>query len=47
MLIDLAREINLTATDFTDAIHTNPTGSRKIGVYLYGKLKELFGKSGK
>jgi len=32
----------LTAADFTDAVHTRPTGSRKIGDYLYGKLKKFF-----
>lgn len=45
--IDLAGDIDLTAADFTDALHTNPTGSRKIGVYLYGKLKGVIGESEK
>jgi lysophospholipase L1-like esterase len=40
--IDLAGEIDLTAADFTDAIHTRPTGSRRIGFYLYDKLKDIF-----
>ncbi len=40
--IDLAGEIDLTAADFTDAVHTRPTGSRKIGFYLYDKLKDIF-----
>jgi len=38
--IDLASEIDLAPADFVDAIHTNPAGSRKIGDYLYRKLKD-------
>jgi lysophospholipase L1-like esterase len=40
--IDLAGEIKLSTKDFTDPIHTNISGSRKIGEYLYGRLKSLF-----
>jgi lysophospholipase L1-like esterase len=40
--IDLAREIELVPEDFTDPIHTNASGSRKIGEYLYGRLKSYF-----
>lgn len=38
--IDLASEIDLAPGDFVDAVHTNPSGSRKIGDYLYRKLKD-------
>jgi lysophospholipase L1-like esterase len=40
--VDLAGEIDLMAGDFTDAVHTNPSGSRKIGEYLYHRLKRFF-----
>lgn len=40
--IDLANEIDLTPADFTDPVHTNPAGSRKIGNYLYRKLQSVF-----
>lgn len=39
--IDLASEIDLAPSDFVDSIHTNPNGSRKIGDYLYRKLKGI------
>jgi len=39
--IDLAKEIDLTAKDFADPVHTNPAGSRKIGEYLYRRLKNI------
>jgi len=40
--VDLAAEIDLSAGDFTDHVHTNPAGSRKIGEYLHRKLKGIF-----
>lgn len=40
--IDLADEIELSAKDFTDPIHTNPSGSAKIGEFLYHELKPVF-----
>lgn len=36
--IGLAGEIGLSPEDFSDAIHTRPSGSRRIGVYLARKL---------
>lgn len=37
--IDLAKELDFEKTDFYDSTHTTPSGSRKIGDYLYEKLK--------
>jgi lysophospholipase L1-like esterase len=39
--IDLASEIDLAAEDFSDAIHTNPWGSAKIGRFLYRQLEKV------
>ncbi len=39
--IDLAGAIDLAAEDFSDAIHTNPWGSAKIGRFLYRHLEKV------
>jgi lysophospholipase L1-like esterase len=38
---DLAAELKFGPGDFYDAVHTTPQGSRKIGEYLAGKLKDI------
>lgn len=38
--IDLAGAIKLRATDFSDDMHTNVDGSRKIGIFLANQLKD-------
>ncbi len=40
--IDLANEIDFEPEDFWDPFHTNSLGSRKIGKFLYRKLKNIF-----
>ncbi len=37
--VDLAREISFQDGDFYDQIHTSPSGSRRIGEFIYQKLK--------
>lgn len=39
--IDLASELSLGETDFYDYFHNTPQGARKIGDYLFGKLRFL------
>jgi hypothetical protein len=39
--IDLAAELRFGPGDFYDSYHTTPQGSRKVGVYLAGKLAPL------
>ena len=39
--IDLAAELRFKPGDFYDSVHTTPQGSRKIGLYLAGKLLPL------
>jgi hypothetical protein len=39
--IDLAGQINLSETDFFDWIHTTPSGSDKIAVFLFDRLQEV------
>jgi lysophospholipase L1-like esterase len=38
--IDLGSEIEFQAGDFYDRVHTTPAGSRRIGEFLYEKLKD-------
>lgn len=38
--IDLARDIDLAPGDFYDPVHVDPVGSRKIGEFLYSRLKD-------
>ena len=40
--LDLARQVNFTDDDFYDYVHNTPAGARKIGDYLYSRLKWLF-----
>jgi hypothetical protein len=40
--IDLAGELQFTDDDFYDSGHTSPTGSAKIGNFLYKKLRSLY-----
>ena len=37
--VDLAGGISFQEGDFYDQIHTSPAGSRRIGEFLYQKLK--------
>ena len=39
---DLARDVVFREEDFYDHVHNTPKGTRKIGQYLYTKLKPLF-----
>ncbi|NQU61435.1 MAG: SGNH/GDSL hydrolase family protein [Rhodospirillales bacterium] len=39
--VDLASEITFEDGDFYDHIHTSPTGSKRIGEFLYPKLKDV------
>lgn len=39
--IDLAGELKFGPGDFYDAVHTTPQGSRKIGLFLAGKLEDF------
>lgn len=39
--IDLARELEFDDGDFYDKVHNTPSGSKKIGDYLYENLKSL------
>jgi hypothetical protein len=39
--IDLAGELRFGPGDFYDSVHTTPQGSRKIGLYLAHKLKDI------
>jgi len=39
--IDLAGELRFGPGDYYDAVHTTPQGSRKIGLYLAGKIFPL------
>jgi hypothetical protein len=39
--IDLAGELRFGPEDYYDSVHTTPQGSRKIGMYLAGKLAPL------
>jgi len=39
--IDLAGELRFGPGDYYDAVHTTPQGSRKIGLYLAGKILPL------
>ena len=41
LCLDLARELDFDREDFYDHIHTTPSGSRKIGDYLYDRLKTV------
>lgn len=38
--VDLAAELRPAPEDFYDRVHTRPSGSRKIGLYLYSRLKD-------
>jgi hypothetical protein len=40
--IDLAGELFFGENDTYDLFHTTPRASRRIGVYLYEKLKDVF-----
>ncbi|MBT3358181.1 MAG: hypothetical protein HN403_00965 [Rhodospirillales bacterium] len=39
IFIDLARELEFDDGDFFDAVQNTPPGTRKIGDFLYEKLK--------
>jgi hypothetical protein len=39
--IDLASELRFGPGDYYDSVHTTPQGSRKVGMYLAGKLAPL------
>ncbi|MDA7948064.1 MAG: SGNH/GDSL hydrolase family protein [Hyphomicrobiaceae bacterium] len=40
--INLARDISINhLTDFYDAVHTTPVGSRRIAEFLYSRLREI------
>ncbi|MDA9464505.1 hypothetical protein [Bradyrhizobium sp. CCBAU 53415] len=39
--VDLANELEFAKGDFYDSLHATPTGARKIGTYLAGKLLEF------
>jgi len=39
--IDLAREVEFDDGDFYDRIHNTPSGTKKIGQYLYDKLSNI------
>lgn len=41
LCFDLASELELGPSDYYDRVHTNPEGARKIGEYLYEKMKYL------
>ncbi len=38
--VDLASELTFEDGDFYDQVHTTPAGSRRIGWFLHGRLKE-------
>lgn len=38
--LDLAREVDFNSADFYDYFHNTPEGAKKIGNYLYSKLKD-------
>lgn len=38
--IDLAEELFFEDGDFYDRLHNTPQGVRKVGIYLYGRLKD-------
>ena len=40
--IDLARGVKWDDADFYDFVHNTPAGAKKIGTYLYEKLRPLF-----
>ena len=42
--IDLERELTFGDEDFYDIVHNTPSGTRKIGDYLYSKLKPIIGE---
>lgn len=42
MCFDLAKELDLKYSDYSDREHTTPSGSAKIGHYFYKKMKHLF-----
>ena len=39
--VDLAGELRFGPGDFYDSVHTTPQGSRKVGMYLAGKIAPL------
>jgi hypothetical protein len=39
--VDLAAELEFDNRDFYDHVHTTPTGSRRIGDYLFAKLRSV------
>lgn len=41
LCVDLAGELEFGPGDFYDAVHTTPQGSRKIGLFLARKLKDV------
>jgi len=41
LCIDLASEVSFDTADFYDAIHTTPSGSRRIGEYLAAKWPQV------
>lgn len=43
--IDLERELTFADHDFYDIVHNTPSGTRKIGDFLYGKLKPIIGET--
>lgn len=42
--IDLERELTFGDEDFYDIVHNTPSGTRKIGDFLYRKLKPIIGE---
>ena len=44
---DLAKEVEFVQDDFYDLMHNTPSGSKKIGDYLYTKLKPILGSKSK
>ena len=41
LCFDLASELDLGPADYYDRVHTNPGGARRIGMYLFEKMKDL------
>ena len=42
IFIDLAAELDVSEKDFYDFNHMNPSGCKRMGDYLYSKIKVLF-----